>query len=182
MIGKKGLLMNRSAYFLLALAGLQALAPAQIFAPAGAQQLQPAIGKEDNLPLYFHSYRPVLSGNFQLQPGQGFSILEPFGGFVRMVQVCVREVKSAGPMPVPTPMLATRRSVDGAETTGVISVGSCAVIEGDSIAVGLADGKVDSDISDANPARKLTVLSGSYTVLGYYSRTAPLVPDAPIAR
>jgi len=170
--------MIKAAVTALILLGIQAAAPVQAEQAAGNS----FVDDPADAPLYFHVYRPVLTGGFQLQPGQGFSIIEPFGGFVRMVQVCVREAKSAGPMPVPTPMLATRRSAGGTETKGAISVGSCAVIEGDSIAVGLADGKIDRDTSEANPARKLTVLSGTYTVLGYYSHTAPIVPDTPIVR
>jgi len=128
-------------------------------------------------PLYFHAYKPALTGTFQLQPKQGFSIIEPFSGFVRMVQVCVRDAKSIAAMPVPTPMLATRAARSTAESAGVISVGSCAILEGESIAVGLADGTVDTDTSDDNSRKQLSYMSGSYTVLGYYSVTPPVAED-----
>ena len=160
--------------FCVALVGSATAAPLQ-----GAPGAGPSA---DTKPLYYHAYRPVLSGSFQLQPGQGFSIVEPFGGFVRMVQVCVREAKSAGPMPVPTPMLATRRLVNETQSTGVVPVGSCVVIEGESIAVGLADGKVDLDMGETNIRRKLTLLSGTYTVLGYYSHVPPTVPEPATVR
>jgi len=126
-------------------------------------------------PLYFHAYKPALNGSFQLQPEQGFAIIEPFSNFVRMVQVCVRDAKSVGVMPIPTPALATRTRVGATENTGTITVGSCAVLEGESISVGLADGTVDADTSDGNKRKALAYMSGSYTILGYYS-TEPPVP------
>lgn len=138
---------------------------------------QDGAGSADQ-PLYFHPYRPALTGTFQLQPEQGFSIVEPFGGFVRMVQVCVRDAKSIGPMPVPTPMLAVRTEAGGVSNAGAVSVGSCAVLEGDSVAVGLADGTVDTDASDTNARRALQYMSGSYTILGYYSTTKPVTAAA----
>ena len=127
-------------------------------------------------PLYFHAYKPAINGSFQLQPKQGFSIIEPYSGFVRMVQVCVRDTKSVGVMPVPTPMLATRTGVDGKETAGAISVGSCALLEGESIAVGLFDGTVDTDTTEENGRSQLSYMSGTYTVLGYYSSVPPQAP------
>jgi hypothetical protein len=129
---------------------------------------------QDGDALYYHSYSPALNGNFQLQPGQGFSIVEPFAGFVRMVQVCVRDAKSTGPMPTPTPMLATRTTRGAEAVTGAISVASCAILEGESIAIGLADGAVDADTSDENSRKQLAYMSGSYTVIGYYSKTRPI--------
>jgi len=136
---------------------------------------QQAVAQE-NAPIYFHPYKPAVTGSFQLQPKQGFSIIEPYSGFVRMVQVCVRDTKSVGAMPVPTPMLATRTGVAGKETAGSISVGSCAVLEGESIAVGLFDGKVDMDMSETNFRQQLSYMSGTYTVLGYYSSVPPQAP------
>jgi len=132
---------------------------------------------ERNETLYFHAYKPALTGAFQLQPKQGFSIIEPFSGFVRMVQVCVRDAKSIAAMPVPTPMLAIRTARGTAENVGAISVGSCAILEGESIAVGLADGMVDTDASDGNSRKQLSYMSGNYTVLGYYSTTPPVAED-----
>jgi len=129
-------------------------------------------------PLYFHAYKPALNGSFQLQPTQGFSIIEPFSGFARMVQVCVRDAKSLGVMPVPTPMLATRTKRGSSDVVGSISVGSCAILEGESIAVGLADGVVDTDTSDDNSRKVLAYMSGAYTILGYYSTTKPVSPES----
>lgn len=154
MIKKLGLSLSLAAAFPLA---------------AMAQQA----GSQMEAQLYFHAYKPAINGSFQLQPKQGFSIIEPYSGFVRMVQVCVRDTKSVGVMPVPTPMLATRTGVEGKETAGAISVGSCAVLEGESIAVGLFDGAVDMDTSDTNSRRQLSYMSGTYTVLGYYSSVPP---------
>ena len=141
---------------------------------AAAQQA----GEQAAEALYFHPYKPAVAGSFQLQPKQGFAIIKPFSGIVRMVQVCVRDTKSVGAMPVPTPMLATRTGVAGTETAGAISVGSCALLEGESIAVGLFDGTVDADLSDTNTRRQLSYMSGTYTVLGYYSTTKPTAPVA----
>jgi len=144
---------------------------AGIFAsPLAAQQ---ASGSTVAPPLYFHAYEPALKGSFQLQPEQGFAIIEPFSNFVRMVQVCVRDTKSIGAMPVPTPMLVTRTRRGAIENPGVISVGSCALLEGESVAVGLVDGTVDTDTAEENTRRQLSYMSGNYTILGYYSTVKP---------
>ena len=163
--GIKGISMSKKLVLSLWLASVFSLA-------ATAQE---ANDKEVSA-LYFHPYKPAINGSFQLQPKQGFSIIEPYAGFVRMVQVCVRDTKSVGAMPVPTPMLATRTGVGGIKTAGTISVGSCAVLEGESIAVGIYDGTVDTDTSDANSRRQLSYMSGTYTVLGYYSSVPPQAP------
>lgn len=128
---------------------------------------------ERSAPLYFHPYMPVINSGFQLQPGQGFNIIEPFSGFSRMVQVCVRDARSTGPMPVPTPMLATRVTRGKQVLTSKVPVGSCVILEGDRISLGLADGTVDADNSESNPRAALSFMSGTYSVLGYYSRTKP---------
>jgi hypothetical protein len=128
--------------------------------------------------LYFHPYKPALKGSFQLQPEQGFSIVSDFSGFVRMVQVCVRDAKAKAAMPVPTPMLVTRTKRGPRETPGLVSVGSCVLLEGESISVGLVDGTVDTDTSEANSRNALSYMAGSYIILGYYSTIAPIVPVA----
>jgi len=154
-----------------------ALYLAVLFAvPAAAQQAVAQQPATDASILYFHPYEPALKGSFQVQPGQGFAIVEPFSSFVRMVQVCVRDTKSVGAMPVPTPMLATRTRRGVLENAGAVSVGSCALLEGESIAVGLADGTVDTDVSEENTRRQLSYMSGNYTILGYYSTTKPIAP------
>jgi len=142
---------------------------------AALSQIQGAVA-EEAAPLYFHPYAPVINSSYQLQPGQGLAIIEAFGGFTRMAQVCVRDARSAGPMPVPTPMLSTMVTRGDQVITGKISVGSCVVLEGDRIALGIADGTVDTDTSAENPARALTYLSGTYSVLGYYGTTLPQRP------
>jgi hypothetical protein len=150
------------------LAGLMTGAAALMGLPLSAQTA--------DAPLYFHPYTPVINSSYQLQPGQGLAIIEPFGGFTRMAQVCVRDARSAGPMPVPTPMLSTMVTRGDQVITGKISVGSCVVLEGDRIALGIADGAVDTDTSAENPARALTYLSGTYSVLGYYGPNQPQRP------
>jgi|GEM_PF-3894768 len=129
--------------------------------------------------LYFHAYQRPLVGSFQLQPGQGFALVEPFSGVVRMIQICVRDAKSNGQMPVPTPMLATRRTVAGAATFGSVPVGGCSVIEGEGVYVGLVDGTTDTDLSDKNTRKQLALMTGSYTILGYYSNTPPAPVHVP---
>lgn len=123
--------------------------------------------------LYFQPYMPVINSGFQLQPGQAFNIIEPFSGFSRMVQVCVRDARSAGPMPIPTPMLATRVTRGKQVLSSQVPVGSCVILEGDQISLGLADGTVDPDNSENNPRAALSFMSGTYSVLGYYSRNKP---------
>ena len=149
------------------------------FLPATAYAQASAAENMADEKLYFHAYQRPLVGSFQLQPGQGFALVEPFAGVVRMIQICVRDAKSTGQMPVPTPMLATRRTLSGADTFGSVPVGGCSVIEGEGVYVGLADGTTDTDISNENTRKQLALMTGNYTILGYYSNTPPAPAHMP---
>ncbi len=151
--------------------------------PVFAQQLKGQGGKAGaEETLYFHPYKPALNGSFQLQPEQAYAIVEPFGGFVRMVQLCVRDAKAKAAMPVPTPMLATRTKRGDQVTVGAVSVGSCILLEGEGISVGLVDGPVNTSVktdpSNAKARAMLAYMAGSYTILGYYNTVPPVVPDS----